>query len=182
MVLEFPGDPGSATLDMQYMFGPSLLVAPVFTGDGSVEVYLPPGRWTHLLSGEVKHGGWHAENHGYLSAPLYVRGNTLLAIGAHDDETAYDYAEGVTLELYSLGDGNTARCAVPTRDGSATALEVSVTRDGPEISVSARGAGPWQLLLVGETVTGPGVEVTQTVRGALVAGRDGLRLKLGAAT
>ena len=42
---------------MQYMLGDSLLVAPVFAEDGSVDYYLPDGRWTHLLSGEVKEGG-----------------------------------------------------------------------------------------------------------------------------
>ncbi len=178
MVLEFPEDPGAATLDRQYMFGPNLLVAPVFSSDGKVELYLPPGRWTHLLTGEVKTGGWYIEEHGYLSAPLYVRENTLLAMGARDDEVVYDYADGVTLELYSLGDGQTVSCTVPTRDGKEAALKVLVKRDGLEIDVSARGEGPWQLLLVGETVKAYGDEVTQTERGALIQGRNGLRLRL----
>ena len=34
MVLEFPDDPGAATVDTQYMLGENLLVAPVFTADG----------------------------------------------------------------------------------------------------------------------------------------------------
>jgi alpha-D-xyloside xylohydrolase len=52
MVIEFPNEPGCSTLDLQYMLGESLLVAPVFTEDGQVDVYIPEGRWTHLLSGE----------------------------------------------------------------------------------------------------------------------------------
>ena len=43
MMLEFPDDPGSAALDRQYMLGDALLVAPVFTEAGDVDVYLPPG-------------------------------------------------------------------------------------------------------------------------------------------
>lgn len=36
MFVEFPDDPASRTLDRQYMFGPSMLVAPVFTYSGEV--------------------------------------------------------------------------------------------------------------------------------------------------
>ena len=52
MVLQFPEDPACRTLDTQYMLGEDLLVAPVFTGTGEVDVYLPAGRWGHLLDGE----------------------------------------------------------------------------------------------------------------------------------
>jgi alpha-D-xyloside xylohydrolase len=57
MLLEFPADPTCGFLDRQYMLGPSLLVAPVFSSDGTVSYYLPPGRWTSLLSGAVVDGG-----------------------------------------------------------------------------------------------------------------------------
>lgn len=36
MFVEFPDDPACRTLDRQYMFGPSMLVAPVFTYSGEV--------------------------------------------------------------------------------------------------------------------------------------------------
>ncbi len=37
MCFEFPGDPGCAMLDRQYMLGESLLVAPVMDSSGSVD-------------------------------------------------------------------------------------------------------------------------------------------------
>ena len=46
MVLAFPDDPTAAYLDRQYLLGPDLLVAPVFTESGDVELYLPAGTWT----------------------------------------------------------------------------------------------------------------------------------------
>src|SRR5690606_16999936 len=59
MMLEFPDDPAVAYLDRQYMLGPDILVAPVFSAEGDVEFYLPDGEWTHLLTGErVTGGGW----------------------------------------------------------------------------------------------------------------------------
>ena len=51
MILEFPGDPASDTLERQYMLGDSLLVAPVLSEDGGVDFFLPDGVWTHLLTG-----------------------------------------------------------------------------------------------------------------------------------
>ena len=44
MVMEFDRDPAARYLDMQYMLGDSLLVAPVFREDNEVEYYLPEGR------------------------------------------------------------------------------------------------------------------------------------------
>lgn len=61
LVLEHPDDPAAAALWDEYYFGPALLVAPVFDGDGAVRrVYLPQGSWTGLLDGKSYEGGrWH---------------------------------------------------------------------------------------------------------------------------
>jgi alpha-D-xyloside xylohydrolase len=73
MVLEFPHDRACETLDMQYMLGPALLVAPIFNSEGEVEYYLPAGEWRNLLTGESVNGpSWRKEKHGYLSLPLWV--------------------------------------------------------------------------------------------------------------
>lgn len=74
MHLEFPSDPACDTLDRQYMLGDALLVAPVFSFDGVVDYYVPEGRWTQLLTGEVVQGGrWVRETHGTMSLPLLLR-------------------------------------------------------------------------------------------------------------
>jgi alpha-D-xyloside xylohydrolase len=103
MPLEFPGELGCESLDTQYMLGDALLVAPVFRKDGTASYYLPAGTWTHLLTGETRTGGWHTEQYDCLSLPLFVRPNTILPVGAHEDSPAYDYADGLTLRLYALG-------------------------------------------------------------------------------
>ncbi|MEP7292157.1 MAG: alpha-xylosidase [Chloroflexota bacterium] len=73
MVLEFPDDLNCRTLDMQYMLGSALLVAPVFGENGEAACYLPAGEWRHLLSGEVAQGGaWHKRKYDYFSLPLWV--------------------------------------------------------------------------------------------------------------
>ena len=106
MHLEFPDDPACDTLDRQYMLGGSLLVAPVFTHDGTVDFYLPAGKWTHYLTGKVVEGGcWLRETHDFFSLPLYIRPNTLLPTGANDQRPDYDYMDGLTVEAFALQDG-----------------------------------------------------------------------------
>jgi alpha-D-xyloside xylohydrolase len=139
MLLEFPDDPACRWLDAQYTLGDALLVAPVFREDGEVDVYLPPGRWTHLLSGEVvEGGGYRRERHGYLSLPLYVRPGALLALGAVEDRPDYDHADGVELHLFELADGATARATVRDARGSP-ALQASVRRVGSQLTASFGG-------------------------------------------
>ena len=81
MVLEFPDDRTCHAIDTQYMLGDSLLVAPVFSPDGEVEVYLPEGRWTSVFDGSVETGGrWLRQQHGFMTLPLYVREGADLGI------------------------------------------------------------------------------------------------------
>lgn len=150
MLLEFPADPGCDYLDRQYMLGDSLLVAPVFREDGRVSYYLPEGTWTHLLRGAtLPGGGWREEGHDYLSLPLLVRPNTLLALGAVDHQPDYDFAAAVTLHLFQLGEGQSATAQVFNPEG-ALELEVTARRNGARIAFEAAGAGkPWRVLLRG---------------------------------
>jgi alpha-D-xyloside xylohydrolase len=74
MLLEFPEDRTCHNIDQQYMLGPDLLVAPVFNAEGTVEFYLPAGKWTNYFTKDVVEGGrWVTEQHGFDSLPLYVR-------------------------------------------------------------------------------------------------------------
>ena len=82
MHMVFPEDPTCEWLDLQYMLGDRLLVAPVFSPDGMARYYLPEGKWVHLLSKERIEGGrWHEGRFDYFSLPLYVReGDPLLKL------------------------------------------------------------------------------------------------------
>ena len=155
MLLEFPDDPGCDALDRQYMLGGSLLVAPVFSPDGTVDYYLPQGRWTHLLSGEEIEGGrWVREQHGYLSLPLLARPGSIVPLGAVDDRPDYDYADRVTFHVFQLQDGAAAAARVPALTG-ATALSLEASRRGGEIQIQATGASrSWSVLLRGIDAVG----------------------------
>ncbi|HMN59118.1 MAG TPA: alpha-xylosidase [Anaerolinea sp.] len=184
MPLEFPQDPACDTLDRQYMLGDNLLVAPVFTPDGWVDYYLPAGRWTHFLTGQVLEGGrWQRERHGFLGLPLLARPNSLVAVGARDDRPDYDFTNGVTLHLFELADGAEAAALVPDVHGQP-ALRVTAQRAGAVITVQAEGSAKgWKLLLRGvekiQSVQGGQAEATK--QGTLVtpsAGTDRLNITL----
>ena len=151
MLLEFPNDPASDTLDRQYMLGDALLVAPVMTEDGRVSFYLPTGKWTHLLTGEVVLGGsWQITQHDFFSLPLFVRPGSILPIGTCEERPDYDYAEGVTFRIYQLASGTTASCQIPALDGT-TSRSLTATRTEKSLSLTLEGshAGAWKVDLVG---------------------------------
>ena len=167
MVFDYPQDPATAYLDMQYMFGDSLLVAPIFNPDSRADYYLPEGLWTDYLTGEVKEGGrWFTGTYDYFSLPLYVKPNTLLAVGAREDKPDYDFVDGVTLNVYQLADGAQAPCSVPKMDGSR-ALNVTAARADGRITFTFDGAiGAVKIRLVGITKV-------QAVEGGSMIGEEG---------
>jgi alpha-D-xyloside xylohydrolase len=57
MPLAFPEDRAAWGFEEQYMLGPSLLVAPVLRQGGKVDLYLPPGAWYDVWTGERLEGG-----------------------------------------------------------------------------------------------------------------------------
>jgi alpha-D-xyloside xylohydrolase len=150
MVLEFPADPGCRNLDRQYMLGSDVLVAPVFSADGETAYYLPAGRWTHLQTGAVAEGpAWVHERCDFMSIPVFIRPNSVVATGAHDDRPDYNYIDGVTLNIYQLEAGAHVVTSVPTQSGERAATfttsrvdgVVTVRRDGPALE--------WNVNIVG---------------------------------
>jgi alpha-D-xyloside xylohydrolase len=140
--LEFPGDRAVEFLDRQYLLGPDLLVAPVFSAS-EVEFYLPSGTWTEYFSGrQVEGGRWMRETHGFDSLPLYVRESAVLPLGGRDDRPDYDYRDGLTLVAYPGPDGERT-VTVTTPDGAVA--EYTVTRRGGSLTASGPDTHPFTL-------------------------------------
>ena len=139
MLLEFPEDPTTSFLDRQYMLGNALLVAPVLSEDNRCTYYLPEGMWTHFFTGERKEGGrWYTETFDFMSLPLYIRENTILALGASDDYLSYDYLDGVTLKIASMTVGGHAETAVLSEDRTSK-LVVTADAGDKELTLSFDG-------------------------------------------
>lgn len=156
MFVEFPDDPTCRTLDRQYMFGPDLLVAPVFTYSGDVEYYLPAGTWTNWFTGEKvvsEHGVWRNERHGFDTIPLWVRDGSVLVTKPGAETPEYEYGKGALVSVF-LNDGADAKAVVTEMDGSTVVFSARKTDAGVEVS-SSDGRGFTARLGFGEAVTAP---------------------------
>jgi alpha-D-xyloside xylohydrolase len=168
LVADFPDDPAVTHLERQYMFGDSLLVAPVFSASGETTYYVPEGVWTHLQTGrEVSGPGWVRETVPFDRVPVLVRPGTVLPWGAVQDKPDYAYADSVTLALYRFPDGGCTTVSVPAPDG-AEAARFTVTRDGDSVTVT-REAGaplPWHVRIAGGPSRSFGADVDHGVLSA----------------
>lgn len=171
MVLEFTSDLNCPYLDKQYMFGDSILVAPVFNDESQAIYYLPEGNWTNYFTGEKKQGGcWYQEFCGYMSIPAFVRENSLVAVGARDDRPDYDYADNVTIKAYELKEGKETSTVVFSMDGSEE-TKVSVLKTDGYVHICVESEKPCRILFVGEHFeAGVG---TVTEEGTLISFKKG---------
>ena len=79
LFIEYPDDPGSWLVDDEYLFGSSILVAPLMhEGDTARDVYLPPGTWIDYQSGKAYEGGWQHLQAGQIPAIILVHDGTVI--------------------------------------------------------------------------------------------------------
>jgi alpha-D-xyloside xylohydrolase len=79
LFVEFPDDPGSWLVDDEYLFGASILVAPLMHENESARnVYLPPGTWIDYQSGKSYPGGWQKIEAGAIPGIILVRDGTVI--------------------------------------------------------------------------------------------------------
>jgi alpha-D-xyloside xylohydrolase len=101
LVLEYQDDPNTYHLDLQYLFGDDLLVAPVFSRDGRARVYLPAGQWVDYWTKELETGGqWVEVNAPLEIIPLWVRAGAIIPMGPEQDYVGQKPLDPLTLELY----------------------------------------------------------------------------------
>lgn len=145
MILEFIEDETCHQLDRQYMFGDSLLVAPILNDQSKAKYYAPDGIWTNLLTNEKVIGGnWYEEIHGYETLPLLVKENTILPVSDNDHLAAYDYTEKLTINLFDVTD---AKTLIYNTDAKEIAT-VSVKKVDGAINVNVVGVeGKYCILL-----------------------------------
>ncbi|MFN2538804.1 MAG: alpha-xylosidase [Mycobacteriales bacterium] len=171
LLLEFPDDRTATLVETQYLLGPALMVAPVMTSDGRVDLYVPDGVWTDLLSGEELHGPrWHRAVHPLRSLPLLVRPGSVIPTGARDDRPDYDYTAGVTLRITRPGEGLRERTSIPAHDGSDAAVFITAMAAGRLTVTSDGRATSWSVLLigVGDVTPTDDAMITRTTEGWLI--------------
>ena len=148
MVLEYQNDDTCAYLDKQYMLGDSILVAPIFNENSEAKYYIPEGKWTNFITGKKYEGGrWIKEIHDYLSIPMLVKENSIIAVGANDTKPDYDYRKDVSLLAYELKDNEKAAAEILDMERNKS-LSVEAIKNDKVINIKSEGTdGTWSLVL-----------------------------------
>lgn len=139
LFLEFPEDPTSWRVDDAFLYGPDILVAPLFEEVRERDVYLPPGEWVDLQSGELHAGGrWLKLKAGAVPAVILGRGGALLPTASPASHTgAMDFT---AIELWALGSTDTARGLWAATD-AANAQTLEVKARGGSLSLDSDPSG-----------------------------------------
>jgi alpha-D-xyloside xylohydrolase len=137
MVLEHPDDPLTYTLDLQYYFGPDILVAPIYNESGRRPVYLPKGQWIDFHSHELIDGPVVRKLTVPLDVlPLYVRANAIIPTMDPVDHLPDGPFPFVTFDAYLLP-GGTGTCTLHDEDGDT---EITAAWAGTQLTVWLTGA------------------------------------------
>jgi alpha-D-xyloside xylohydrolase len=109
LVMDFPHDSRAQDVATQYMFGPALLVNPVYEyGARKRDVYLPAGAdWYDFHSGAKHAGGSTMEAHAPLARmPMFVRAGTILPVGPPIQHTGESLNAPIVLHVYTGAGGS----------------------------------------------------------------------------
>lgn len=103
LVMDFSSDNIVQNISDQFMFGPSIMVNPVYSyGAKTRDVYFPSGtNWFDFYSGEFIKGGQKLKvNAPYNRIPLYIREGAIIPVGPEIQYTDEKLAETITLYIY----------------------------------------------------------------------------------
>jgi len=109
MVMDFPDDSLVNKIGTQYLFGPSLIINPVYDYHAiSRELYLPKGQgWYELYTGKYKEGGQTINADApYERMPVYVKEGSIIPFGPELQYTAEKPASTITLYVYTGRDAS----------------------------------------------------------------------------
>ena len=104
MVMDFGSEAAVRSIGDQYMFGPSILVAPVYEYKArDRKVYFPSAcGWYDFYSGQFIPGGRYLDvSAPYERLPLFVREGSIIPFGPEIEYTSQKPADPVTLFVYT---------------------------------------------------------------------------------
>lgn len=109
LVMDFPKDTAVLNIGDQYMFGPSLLINPVYRyKERSRDVYLPQSAgWYDLYSGKWYAGGQRiVAGAPYERMPIFVKAGSIIPFGPALQYTDEKKADTITLNIYTGTDAS----------------------------------------------------------------------------
>ena len=122
LVMDFTSDREARNVGDQFLLGPSLMVAPVYTyGARSRSVYLPEScAWYDFYTGNKVNGGRQDVVAPYERIPLFVPAGSILPVGPEVQYAAEQPNAPLTLYVYT---GRDAHFTLYDDDGTTYAYE-----------------------------------------------------------
>ena len=111
MLMEYPDDPNTYSLDQQFMNGQYFLIAPVVESSDKKDVYFPQGLWYDYSNGQAI---TLAETHGALlydydapveKLPIFVKAGAIIPTMQPSTNLASSEITQLTLDIYPLKSG-----------------------------------------------------------------------------
>ena len=108
LVMDWRTDVKAQNTGDEYMFGPSILVNPVYQqGATSRSVYLPKAAWYDFWTGEKLAGEQAVQSAAPLDKlPLYIRAGAILPLGPAMEWTTEKPEDPIELRIYAGADGD----------------------------------------------------------------------------
>jgi alpha-D-xyloside xylohydrolase len=120
LFFDYPEDRASWAVEDQYLLGHDLLVAPLMEEaqrDDGRDVYLPPGTWIDLQTGQPWPGAqWHHIRSGELPVVVLVRAGAALPTVPVVQSTDWIDWSRITLEVHGIGEEARALVCLPGED------------------------------------------------------------------
>lgn len=148
MFLEYPNDQSCANLTDQYLFGDSLLVAPVTQENSSTkDVYLPKGRWIELLEDDELTGcTLVCVKSDIAKIPVYIREDSVIPLNLGDSLTLCSHVGnqviGYTNLCFMLYLTQTIKYDFTDEIGNCVNIAASKTQEEYEIDISSNCKQP----------------------------------------
>ncbi len=109
LIMDFGKDNAVKDIAYQFMFGPAIMVNPVYEyGARQREVYFPKDNiWYDLFTGKIESKGGETKTEAapYEHIPLYVRAGSIIPVGPQLEYTQQHKADNIRLFIYEGKDG-----------------------------------------------------------------------------
>lgn len=138
LVLAFPDDPTTWSIGDQWLFGESILVAPILDASDRRRVYLPEGSWTDWWTGEHKNGPrWIDVEASLERLPLWLREGAVIPMAPVMQYVDQKPLEALVVRIAPLRKDGRRELRVPTAEGDVM-LRYRATGGRHTLSTDAR--------------------------------------------
>jgi alpha-D-xyloside xylohydrolase len=148
LVMDWPDDVATHTIDDQFMFGPAILVAPVQPGRRRRRVYLPAGHWYDFATHQRMDGGrWITVDAPVERIPMFVKSGSIIPLAEPvpfiTAETCFEltvYAFGTPRESITLYEDDGT--SLDYQKGRQNTLEITWRNGTGSVARGGNYSGP----------------------------------------